>query len=104
MPDHRANRRTDTASRLIGASTHKIYQAFVQQAALMSWLPPSGMSGRVLEYDFREGGRYRIELHDMQGMLLSTTRWLYVGSQRRAFWTSCSVRSPMPRGATFWRG
>jgi uncharacterized protein YndB with AHSA1/START domain len=58
----RSNRRTDTASRLIGASTHKIYQAFVQPASLMSWLPPSGMSGRVLEYDFREGGRYRIEL------------------------------------------
>jgi uncharacterized protein YndB with AHSA1/START domain len=62
MPDHRANLRTDTASRLIGASTHKIYQAFAQPASLMSWLPPSGMSGRVLEYDFREGGRYRIEL------------------------------------------
>jgi uncharacterized protein YndB with AHSA1/START domain len=28
----------------------------------MAWLPPEGMSGRVLEYDFREGGRYRIEL------------------------------------------
>ena len=28
----------------------------------MKWLPPTGMTGRVLEYDFREGGRYRIEL------------------------------------------
>ncbi len=55
-------RRTDTASRLIGASTHTIYQAFVQPVSLVSWLPPSGMSGRMLEYDFREGGRYRIEL------------------------------------------
>jgi uncharacterized protein YndB with AHSA1/START domain len=54
--------RTDTASRLIGASTHDIYQAFVQPVSLMSWLPPSGMGGRVLEYDFREGGRYRSSL------------------------------------------
>jgi uncharacterized protein YndB with AHSA1/START domain len=28
----------------------------------MAWLPPGDMEGRALEYDFREGGRYRIEL------------------------------------------
>ncbi|AUX40181.1 uncharacterized protein SOCE26_015800 [Sorangium cellulosum] len=28
----------------------------------MAWLPPESMTGRVLDYDFREGGRYRIEL------------------------------------------
>jgi uncharacterized protein YndB with AHSA1/START domain len=28
----------------------------------MAWLPPGRMTGRALEYDFREGGRYRIEL------------------------------------------
>jgi NAD(P)H-dependent flavin oxidoreductase YrpB (nitropropane dioxygenase family) len=39
-----------------------------------------------------------------KAVLLSTTRWLYVDSQRHTFWTSCLGRSPMPRGATFWRG
>ncbi|AUX40175.1 uncharacterized protein SOCE26_015740 [Sorangium cellulosum] len=28
----------------------------------MAWLPPESMTGGVLDYDFREGGRYRIEL------------------------------------------
>lgn len=28
----------------------------------MAWLPPDHMKGRALEYDFRQGGRYRIEL------------------------------------------
>lgn len=28
----------------------------------MAWLAPASMTGRVLDYDFREGGRYRIEL------------------------------------------
>jgi uncharacterized protein YndB with AHSA1/START domain len=28
----------------------------------MAWLPPGDMTGRALEYDFRAGGRYRIEL------------------------------------------
>ena len=28
----------------------------------MAWLPPAGMRGRALEFDFRAGGRYRIEL------------------------------------------
>ena len=37
-------------------------------ASLMQWLPPSGMTGRVLEYDFSEGGRYRIELQYVAGM------------------------------------
>src|SRR5262245_45137910 len=59
--------RSDTASRLIGASPDTIYQAFVDSASLMAWLPPSGMTGRVLEYDFREAGRYRIELRYKDG-------------------------------------
>ena len=58
MPDPR----TDIASRLIAASPQAIYRAFVDPEALMEWLPPEGMTGRVLEFDPREGGRYRIEL------------------------------------------
>jgi uncharacterized protein YndB with AHSA1/START domain len=57
-----ARRRTDIASRVIGAPPDVIYQAFARPASLMRWLPPSGMSGEVLEYDFRDGGHYRIEL------------------------------------------
>ena len=33
----------------------------------MEWLPPAGMSGRALEYNFFEGGRYRIELQYGEG-------------------------------------
>ena len=55
-------RRSDAATRVIGAPPDKIYQAFASAASLMEWLPPSGMSGQALEYDFREGGGYRIEL------------------------------------------
>jgi uncharacterized protein YndB with AHSA1/START domain len=55
-------RRSDAATRIIGASPDTIYEAFATAASLMQWLPPSGMSGQALEYDFREGGRYRIEL------------------------------------------
>jgi uncharacterized protein YndB with AHSA1/START domain len=47
---------------VIGASPATMFDAFVSAASLMKWLPPSGMSGRALEYDFREGGSYRIEL------------------------------------------
>jgi uncharacterized protein YndB with AHSA1/START domain len=54
--------RTDSAQRLIAASPRKIFEAFVDAAALMAWLPPAGMTGRVLEFEPREGGRYKIEL------------------------------------------
>ena len=54
--------RTDTATRTIAAGADTIYGAFADPDRLMTWLPPGNMKGRVLEYDFREGGRYRIEL------------------------------------------
>lgn len=54
--------RTDTASLLIAAPPDALYRAFADATALMAWLPPAGMTGRALQYDFREGGRYRIEL------------------------------------------
>lgn len=54
--------RTDAATRLIRASADSLYAAFVDPAALMAWLPPEGMSGRMLHFEPREGGRYRIEL------------------------------------------
>jgi uncharacterized protein YndB with AHSA1/START domain len=68
MPSNSKHRRFDTASRLIRASPDTIYRAFASPASLMKWLPPSGMTGRALEYDFSEGGRYRIELRYDEGM------------------------------------
>lgn len=62
MPHTVEPRRIDSASRTIDAPAQLVFQAFVQPASLMAWLPPQGMSGRAIEYDFREGGRYRIEL------------------------------------------
>jgi len=46
----------------IAASPQAIYAAFSAPQKLMAWLPPGGMTGRALEYDFRPGGRYRIAL------------------------------------------
>jgi uncharacterized protein YndB with AHSA1/START domain len=54
--------RIDSASLEVEAQPQAVYTAFTDADVLMKWLPPSGMTGRVLEYDFREGGRYRIEL------------------------------------------
>ena len=62
MSDRGAPARTDAASRIVAASPEAVYRAFSTAESLMAWLPPGGMSGRALEYDFREGGRYRIEL------------------------------------------
>jgi uncharacterized protein YndB with AHSA1/START domain len=55
--------RVDSASATIAAPADEVYRAFVDPHVLMAWLPPGDMTGHVLEYDFREGGRYRIELH-----------------------------------------
>jgi len=58
-----APRRTDTASIVIpNTQLAAVFRAFSDSEALMAWLPPGDMTGRALEYEFRAGGRYRIEL------------------------------------------
>lgn len=56
-------KRIDTANRMIEASAETVYAAFADPVAWEQWLPPTGMTGHVQEFDFREGGRYRLTLH-----------------------------------------
>ncbi|WCK56806.1 SRPBCC family protein [Aneurinibacillus sp. Ricciae_BoGa-3] len=73
MTNASSKKRTDSASRVIKASPHNIYKAFVDPEALVSWLPPKGMKGHILEFDARTGGAYRMSLtyletsHSTQG-------------------------------------
>ncbi|MGA9595887.1 MAG: SRPBCC family protein [Acidimicrobiia bacterium] len=54
--------RTDAASRVIAATPDRVYAAFVDPEALISWLPPDGMTGRFERFDVRPGGSYRLVL------------------------------------------
>ena len=54
--------RADLASRLIQASPATIYRAFAEPSAMEQWLPPSNMVGKMLHFDFRDGGSYRMRL------------------------------------------
>lgn len=54
--------RVDTASKLIQASAQSLYEACASADALESWLPPEGMRGEMLSFEFREGGGYRMRL------------------------------------------
>ena len=67
MSSNANHRRSDTASRVVRASPDAIYRVFASRASLMKWLPPAGMTGRALEYNFSKGGRYRIELQFNEG-------------------------------------
>ena len=62
MPENSKARRTDSASRVIAASSHTIFRAFVDPDAWLRWLPPEGMTGRIYEFDARPGGPYRMAL------------------------------------------
>jgi uncharacterized protein YndB with AHSA1/START domain len=61
MPDGHAVTWTRT-SRVIRARPEELYQAFVDPAALVAWLPPAEMTGRIHEFDARVGGGYRMSL------------------------------------------
>jgi len=54
--------RTDTASRVIAAPPDRVYAALVDEEALATWLPPTGMSGWFERFDARPGGSYRFVL------------------------------------------
>lgn len=54
--------RSDSASRPVSAPPEMIYKAFAEPGAMEQWLPPSNMMGKMLRFDFREGGSYRMRL------------------------------------------
>jgi uncharacterized protein YndB with AHSA1/START domain/ketosteroid isomerase-like protein len=54
--------RIDSAARLIRADAAVVYRAYVDPSALVRWLPPRGMRGRIEAFDARTGGGYRIVL------------------------------------------
>lgn len=54
--------RTDRTELFIAAPREQIYSAMLDPAALETWLPPDNMRGRVLSFDARPGGGFRMEL------------------------------------------
>lgn len=52
--------RTHSGSRLIHASPHAIYRAFLDPAAVAAWRPPQGMTGEVFRFEPRAGGTFRM--------------------------------------------
>lgn len=56
------NPRIDPASRLIRTSPRMVYGAFSDPNAMELWLPPDGMIGRMIHFNFQEGGSYRMRL------------------------------------------
>lgn len=65
MTNESGKKRIDSVSRVIKASPRTIYQAYMDPEALISWLPPEGMTGRIDAFEPRVGGTYRMTLtHD----------------------------------------
>jgi uncharacterized protein YndB with AHSA1/START domain len=54
--------RTDRACRVIAAPVVRVFDALVNPAALLAWLPPRGMTARFERFDPRPGGSYRLVL------------------------------------------
>lgn len=54
--------RTATAYRTVAAPRERVYAALIDPDALVTWLPPTGMTGRFERFDARPGGTYRMVL------------------------------------------
>lgn len=54
--------RVDEGTRFIRADAGPIYQALLDPTAVEQWMPPTGMTGELLEFEPREGGHYRLRL------------------------------------------
>jgi dihydrofolate reductase/uncharacterized protein YndB with AHSA1/START domain len=59
---YRSGERIDRAWTVVEASPEEVYRAFADPGALQRWLPPGGMTGTMLEFDFRVGGGHRMRL------------------------------------------
>ena len=49
-------------SKLIKATPEAVYEAFMDPAVLVQWLPPADMTGKLHAFDPRVGGGYQISL------------------------------------------
>jgi uncharacterized protein YndB with AHSA1/START domain len=49
-------------SKVINAPREALYRAFLDPAALVVWLPPEDMTGKVHSFDARVGGGYQMSL------------------------------------------
>jgi uncharacterized protein YndB with AHSA1/START domain len=54
--------RTDVVSSFVAAPPDLVFRALVEEAALVEWLPPAGMTARFERFDLRPGGSYRLVL------------------------------------------
>lgn len=54
--------RTDTAAQMVAAEPERVYAALVDPDAIVTWLPPHGMTARFESFDGRPGGGYRMVL------------------------------------------
>lgn len=50
------------AARVIRATPEQIYEAFMDPAILVAWLPPGDMTGKIHKFEGRVGGGYEMSL------------------------------------------
>lgn len=62
MPDAAKPQVSTRNSRLIKASPEQVYEAFMDPAILLQWLPPGDMTGELHGFDPRVGGGYSMSL------------------------------------------
>jgi uncharacterized protein YndB with AHSA1/START domain len=63
MTTHPDDLRTDTVSRIILAAPRELYRAHLDAEKLTSFRTPQGMTARLLAFEGRLGGGYRMELN-----------------------------------------
>ena len=54
--------RSHSASRIILATPHAIFRAFLDPEVILKWRPPAGMTAHLEAFDPRLGGGYRMTL------------------------------------------
>jgi uncharacterized protein YndB with AHSA1/START domain len=54
--------RTHTSSRLISASSARVYSACVEPEDLVRWIAPTGAEAEIKGFEARQGGHFKIIL------------------------------------------
>jgi uncharacterized protein YndB with AHSA1/START domain len=50
--------------RVIAAPPERVFRAFTDPEALVKWLPPHGFTAKMISFDFRVGGSFRMSFQN----------------------------------------
>jgi uncharacterized protein YndB with AHSA1/START domain len=71
--------------RVIKAPTNKVFRAFSNPLAMASWIPPYGFLCEIQQFDFKEGGNFKMSFYNFSTQVSHSFGGKYVTIKTNEF-------------------